>query len=70
MKRLELTENYLSEFARKQRWEFRHEPKGPEANANYIVLNLLAGIEGLYCRSYKAFAPWNTRIAYDTRKKM
>lgn len=58
MKRLELTENYLSEFIRKQRWEFRHEPWGPEANANPMVLNLLAGVEGLYCRSYKAFAPW------------
>ena len=56
MKRLELTENYLSEFIRKQRWEFRHEPWGPEANANPMVLNLLVGAEGLLPK-LKTFRP-------------
>jgi len=57
-KRLQLVEHYLSEFARKQSWDFRHEPWGSEANANPMVLNLLVGVKGLYCRSYKAFSPW------------
>jgi hypothetical protein len=56
MKRLELTENYLSEFIRKQRWEFRHEPWGPEANANPMVLSLLVGAEGLLPK-LKTFRP-------------
>jgi len=55
---LRLVERYLSEFIRKQSWDFRHEPWGPEANANPMVLNLLVGVKGLYCRSYKAFSPW------------
>lgn len=54
---LKLAKRYLSEFIRKQSWEFRDDPAGSEVNANYMVLNLLAGAEGLYCRSYRAFSP-------------
>jgi hypothetical protein len=52
IKRLKLVKRYLSEFVRKSCWDFRNEPAGPEINANPMVLNLLAGIEGLY-QAYK-----------------
>ena len=58
IKRVQLVEHCLSEFIRKQSWDFRNEPPGPEINANAMVLNLLVGVEGLYCRSYKAFSSW------------
>jgi hypothetical protein len=40
--------NYLSEFIRKQDWNARNEPRGLEANANTMALNLLVGAQGLY----------------------
>ncbi|MEM2130088.1 MAG: DUF6062 family protein [Candidatus Bathyarchaeia archaeon] len=43
---LQLVEHYLSEFIRKQSWDFREESWGPEANANRMALNLLVGAEG------------------------
>jgi len=58
IKHLQLAKHYLSEFIRKRSWDFRNEPPGPEINANTMILNLLVGVEGLYCRSYKAFSSW------------
>jgi hypothetical protein len=49
-KRFQLIENLLSEFIRKQSWDFRNEPAGPEVNANLLALNLLVGAKGLYAR--------------------
>jgi len=57
MQNLELVKHYLSEYGRKQSWEFRNEPAGPELNANALALNLLVGVEGLYCCSHKALIP-------------
>ena len=57
IKRLQLLEHLLSEFARKQSWDFRNEPAEAEVNANPLVLNLLVGAEGLDCQSYKAISP-------------
>jgi hypothetical protein len=48
IKSLKLVGSYLSEFVRKSSWNFRKEPRGPEINANHMVLILLAGTEGLY----------------------
>jgi hypothetical protein len=48
MKHLQLIEHLLSEFIRKQSWDFRNEPAGPEVNANFLALNLLVGAKGLY----------------------
>jgi hypothetical protein len=48
IKSLKLVKSYLSEFVRKYCWDFRNEPAGPEINANRMVLNLLAGVEGLH----------------------
>ena len=50
MKRLQLIEHLLSEFIRKQSWDFRNEPAGQEVNANSLALNLLFGVEGLHLR--------------------
>jgi hypothetical protein len=47
IERLRLVEHHLSEFVRKQSWDFRDELLGPEVNANNIVLNLLVGVEGI-----------------------
>ena len=58
IKRLQLTACYLSEFMRKQNWKFRNESPGPEVNAYYMSLRILDGVGGLYCRSYRAFSPW------------
>jgi hypothetical protein len=57
IKSLRLVKHYISEFARKYSWDFRNEPPGPEVNANSMALSMLVGVEGLYCRSYKAFSP-------------
>ena len=48
MKRLQLTEHLLSEFIRKQSWDFRNEPLGQEVNANLFASNLLFGAEGIH----------------------
>jgi hypothetical protein len=45
---LQTAVNYLSEFIRKQDWNARNEPRGPEANANTMALNFLAGAQGMY----------------------
>jgi hypothetical protein len=45
---LQTAANYLSEFMRKQDWNARNEPRGPEANANTVALNLLVGAQGLH----------------------
>jgi len=50
---LERLEKLLSEFIRKQDWEFREAPRGPEVKANSLALNILAGVEGLYSYSLK-----------------
>jgi hypothetical protein len=50
MKRLQLIEHLLSEFIRKQSWDFRNEPSGQEGNANFLALNLLFGAEGVHLR--------------------
>ena len=50
-KRLQLVEDLLSEFVRKQSWDFRNEPAGPEVNANPFVLNLLFGAEGFTAKT-------------------
>jgi hypothetical protein len=50
MKRLQLIEHLLSEFIRKQSWDFRNEPSGQEVNANFLALNLLFGAEGVHPR--------------------
>lgn len=55
MNRLRLVEHYLSEFIRKRSWNFRNEPPGPEVNANAMVLNIIAGVNGLYYPRYKTF---------------
>jgi len=47
MKRLQSIYHLLSEFIRKQSWEFRNEPHGPEVNANLLALYFLFGVEGL-----------------------
>jgi hypothetical protein len=57
IKSFELVEHYLTEFVRKRSWDFRNESAGPEVNANPMVLNLLVGVEGLYCQSYSALSP-------------
>ena len=44
---LQLVEHYLSELIRKQSWDFRDEPFGPEVDAKHTALNLLVGVEGL-----------------------
>jgi hypothetical protein len=45
--RLQTAADYLSEFIRKQDWNARSEPRGPEVNANSMSLNLLVGAQGL-----------------------
>ncbi|MEM3449835.1 MAG: DUF6062 family protein [Nitrososphaerota archaeon] len=45
-KHFQLIQNLLSEFIRKQSWEFRNEPHGPEVNANILSLNYLVGAKG------------------------
>jgi len=60
IKHLQLVKHYLSEFIRKYSWDFRNEPPGPEVNANLMALNMLVGVEGLYCRSFKVFSPWES----------
>jgi len=47
IKNLQLIEHLLSEFIRKQGWEFRNEHPGEEVNANLLALNLLFGAEGV-----------------------
>jgi hypothetical protein len=47
---LQLVEHLLSEFIRKQSWDFRNEPSGQEVNANVLALNLLFGAEGVHLR--------------------
>lgn len=47
-KQIQLIKNYLSEFIRKHSWDFRNEAFGPEANVNYMILNILTGVESLY----------------------
>jgi hypothetical protein len=54
MKRFELVESLLSEFVRKQSWDFRNEPIGPEVHANSLVMNLLVGAEGIYSKNQTA----------------
>ena len=49
-------EKLLSEFIRKQDRRFRDESPGPEAKANYLALNMLVGIRGLYYYSRKAYS--------------
>jgi hypothetical protein len=49
-KHFQLIENFLSEFIRKQSWNCRSEPAGPEVNVNLLVANLLVGAKGLYTR--------------------
>jgi len=65
IKRLQLVEHYLSEFVRKQSWDFSDEPWGPEANANSIVLNLLVGAEGLYGKNNRALSRCKEAIDYE-----
>lgn len=60
IKQLQLVKHYLSEFIRKHSWDFRNEPRGPEVKANLMVLNMLVGVEGLYCLSFKVFSPWES----------
>jgi len=50
MKLLQLVEHLLSEFIRKQSWDFRNEPAEQEVNANVLALNLLFGAEGVHLR--------------------
>lgn len=57
---MQLVARYLSDYVRKRNWQFRHEAPGPEVNANRMSLDVLAGVEGLYCRSYRAFSPWES----------
>jgi hypothetical protein len=47
IKHLQSIQHLLSEFIRKQSWEFRDEPHGPEVNANHLALHFLFGSEGL-----------------------
>jgi len=61
---MQLVARYLSDYVRKRNWQFRHEAPGPEVNANRMSLDVLAGVEGLYCRSYRAFSP----LESDDRK--
>jgi len=65
MNRLRLVEHYLSEFTRKQSWDFRNEPPGPEVNANAMVLNMIAGVNGLYHPRYKTFPQCKSEGNYD-----
>jgi len=53
--RLNLLYSDLSEFIRKRKWDYRNEPAGAEVDANLIALKILAGVEGLYCRSVRNF---------------
>ena len=55
--RFKLLFSYLSEFIRKRKWDYRNEPAGAEVNANPIALKMLAGVEGLYCKSFRNFFP-------------
>jgi hypothetical protein len=48
---LQTVARYLSEFIRKHDWLARNEPRGPEANANTMALNLLVGAQGLFFES-------------------
>lgn len=50
VKQFQLIENLLSEFIRKQSWNFRSEPAGPEIKANFLALNSLVGAKGFYMR--------------------
>jgi hypothetical protein len=50
IKNLQLIEHLLSEFIRKQSWEFRDEHPGEEIDANILALNFLFGAEGVYQR--------------------
>jgi hypothetical protein len=52
-KQIQLIKYYLSEFIRKHSWDFRNELPGPEANVNFMLLNILVGVEGLYYQKYK-----------------
>jgi hypothetical protein len=67
MSRLRLAEHYLSEFIRKKNWKFRNEPLGPEVNADAMVLNLIAGVNGLYHPGYKTFPQCKSEGDHDVR---
>lgn len=54
---LERLGKLLSEFIRKQDWEFREEPQGPEVKAYSLALGILVGVEGLYSYGLKAHIP-------------
>jgi hypothetical protein len=67
---LERLSQLLSESIRKHDWRFRDEPRGPETEANSLALSILAGVEGLYSCSLKAYRPCVARErlsrAYDS----
>jgi len=68
MNRFRLVEHYLSEFIRKQSWDYRNEPPGPEVNANVMVLNIVAGVNGLYHPCYKTFPKCGSEGEYNARE--
>ena len=58
VRHLKSAEQHLSKFIQKHNWKYRDEPRGSEAEANRMALNLLAGVEGLYIQSCRDFTPF------------